>query len=388
MKPAPFFAALLTIVLVAGGGAFAAPDGQKKREAAKPAENVKPVPGKSKAAPSRAGAQERPKRGKESSVRPHADNSSKASGDELERATYEVGPNFFSQVVNSTAGEIFDPFASSGADGKGGVRNYPSLDPQRTLEQIGLTFGEGASATYDMKKFELCVINTRQQLDMLELYMSVSDDQRERQLHIIVELIEVEHAWFSDWLFENRLDSDGTPLRREVQELVREGDAKILESMMVTARSGQRAKAESILEVIYPTEYDPSTIPEEVELSGRAEAPVTAVLPSAFETRNVGATVEVDPVIGRDNLTIDLNLAPEKVEHQGYSIWPNDEVEAKFKTLMPTFYTMRFSTQVTVIDGHYVLLGTARPMEGSQRGVKDPLVLGFVRADIGVKPLK
>jgi len=386
MKSAPFIAALLFVVCAAGGKSIAASDGAEKKAEARD-KSEKP------SAPARKRGQKQPEensRGKSSSkaapkprARPDSDGSTK-----LLTATYEVAPGFFSQAVNSVAGEIFDPFATSGADGQGGVRSYPALEPKRTLEQIGLTFGEGASASYELQNFTLKVVNTREQLDMLELYMSLTDDQRERQMHIIVEFIEVEHAWFSDWLFENRLDTDGTPLRNEVQELVREGDATVLESMMVTARSGQRAKAESILEVIYPTEYDSPKIPEEVELSGRAEAPVTAVLPTAFETRNVGTTVEVDPVIGRDNATIDLNLAPEKVEHQGYSIWPNDEVEAKFKTMLPTFYTMRFSTQVTALDGRYVFLGTARPMEGSQRGVKDPLVLGFVRADIGVKPLK
>ena len=381
MKPAPFFAALLTVIFVAGGESFAAPDGAKQRGGATAEVAEESAPKKRRAV----AAQSADKGKQEATPRSRPD---KVSSTKLHTAVYEVGPNFFSRVVNSVAGEIFDPFAAPGADGEGGVRSYPALKPQRPLEQIGLTFGEGASASYDLQNFALKVTNTREQLDMLELYMSLSDDQRERQLHIIVELIEVEHAWFSDWLFENRLDSDGTPLRRKVQELVREGDAKVLESMMVTARSGQRAKAESVLEIIYPTVYEAPKIPNEVELRGRAEAPVTAVMPSAFETRNVGTTIEVDPVIGRDQLTIDLNLAPEKVEHQGYSIWPNDEVEARFKTLMPTYYTMRFSTQVTVIDGHYAFLGTARPMEGSQRGVKDPLVLGFVRADIGVTPLK
>ena len=98
--------------------------------------------------------------------------------------------------------------------------------------------------------------------------------------------------------------------------------------------------------------------------------------------------MEVDPVLGADNVTIDLNLSPEIVKLEAIEQWHRTTDDPRFKVHMPTFYTMRFSTQVTLINGHYVLLGTARPMEGSQRGVKDPLVLGFVRADIGVAPLR
>src|SRR5207237_5114707 len=40
--------------------------------------------------------------------------------------------------------------------------------------------------------------------------------------------------------------------------------------------------------------------------------------PSNFETRNTGVTLEVEPVVGPDGVTIDLNLVPQVVEFEGF----------------------------------------------------------------------
>ena len=46
--------------------------------------------------------------------------------------------------------------------------------------------------------------------------------------------------------------------------------------------------------------------------------PVTPTTPTAFETRNTGVTLEVEPVVGPDGVTIDLNLVPQVVEFEGF----------------------------------------------------------------------
>ena len=45
---------------------------------------------------------------------------------------------------------------------------------------------------------------------------------------------------------------------------------------------------------------------------------VTPTTPTAFETRNTGVTLEVEPVVGPDGVTIDLNLVPQVVEFEGF----------------------------------------------------------------------
>src|SRR5207253_3890259 len=45
---------------------------------------------------------------------------------------------------------------------------------------------------------------------------------------------------------------------------------------------------------------------------------VTPTTPQTFETRNTGVTLEVEPVVGPDGTTIDLNLVPQVVEFEGF----------------------------------------------------------------------
>lgn len=156
----------------------------------------------------------------------------------------------------------------------------------------------------------------------------------------------------------------------------------LMSAPSVVARSGQRAKIEVIREFIYPSEYDPPEIPQEfgaindtsgVGLGGSSSVnsfPVTPANPAAFETRNVGVTLEVDPQIGPDGYTIDLNLSPEVVEFEGFINYGSPifsggvangvpvRIELTENRIeMPVFATRRVSTAVTIWDGQTVSVG-------------------------------
>src|SRR6202012_2495825 len=103
----------------------------------------------------------------------------------------------------------------------------------------------------------------------------------------------------------------------------------LLSSPRVTTKSGQRAVIEIIREFRYPTEFDPPQIPQTfggtgsgsgtgVTLNTNGSFPVTPTTPTSFETRNTGVTLEVEPVVGPDGYTIDLNLVPQVVEFEGF----------------------------------------------------------------------
>ena len=46
--------------------------------------------------------------------------------------------------------------------------------------------------------------------------------------------------------------------------------------------------------------------------------PVTPTTPTNFEKRNTGVTLTVEPIIGPDSFTIDLNLTPQVVDFDGF----------------------------------------------------------------------
>lgn len=253
---------------------------------------------------------------------------------------------------------------------------------EMVLKEEGVDFPEGAAIIYSKAERQLVVRNTSDALARIETLLRDFLPKPERQLFIILEMIEVDHAEFNDWLLSNRMESDATGLRRTVQEWVGKGRGTLLDTVTLMARSGQRAKIESVDEYTYPTEYDPPEIPNAVTLSDGATAPVTGVTPTAYDTRNLGVTLEVDPILNADGNLIDLTFAPEKVELAGFSQWSSEEVDELFKTTMPTFHLMKTTTQVTVKDGGYVMFGTGRPLKPAVPERTDPLVLQFVRVDV------
>src|SRR5204862_4169204 len=100
----------------------------------------------------------------------------------------------------------------------------------------------------------------------------------------------------------------------------------LLSAPSVTTKSGQRAIVEVIRELRYPGTYTAPQVPSISTTTGTtvvgaaAAVPVvvTPTTPATWETRNTGVTLEVEPVVGGDATTIDLNLIPQVVEFEGF----------------------------------------------------------------------
>jgi general secretion pathway protein D len=87
----------------------------------------------------------------------------------------------------------------------------------------------------------------------------------------------------------------------------------LLSAPSVTTKSGQRAIMEVIREFRYPRTYTQPQVPQIASGNnngGNNSVPVvvTPTTPQDWETRNTGVTLEVEPVVGGDGTTIDLNL--------------------------------------------------------------------------------
>jgi len=152
-------------------------------------------------------------------------------------------------------------------------------------------------------------------------------------------------------------------------------------SATIKSKSGQRAVIEIIREFRYPTEFDPPQIPQTFEATGTtigatggstSSFPVTPTTPTAFETRNTGVTLEVEPVVGPDSYTIDLNLVPQVVEFEGFINYGSPIQTTSTNPLtgitttnvitpnvinQPIFSTRKVTTSVSVFDGSTVVLG-------------------------------
>lgn len=165
--------------------------------------------------------------------------------------------------------------------------------------------------------------------------------------------------------------------------LAQKKGADVMTAPSIVSRSGERATIEIIREFIYPTEYEPPELPQSVGVGGGLAGdqaggnqggnifPVTPATPTAFETRNTGVTLEVEPILGEDGYTIDLTFKPEIVEFEGFINYgspiqsPGTDALGNPITItitenrieMPVFSTRRVNTSLTIYDGHTVAVG-------------------------------
>jgi general secretion pathway protein D len=157
----------------------------------------------------------------------------------------------------------------------------------------------------------------------------------------------------------------------------------LLSAPSVTTKSGQRAIIEVIRELRYPSTFSPPQVPNissstgTTVIGGSTTVPVvvTPTTPQTWETRNTGVTLEVEPVVGEDATTIDLNLVPQVVEFEGFINYGSPINAVGVNTIggaistsvpvlltenvinQPVFNTRKVTTSISVYDGQTVVLG-------------------------------
>lgn len=211
-------------------------------------------------------------------------------------------------------------------------------------------------------------------------------DTLPKMIRVQVEFIEVSHPQYTELMATPRKTTNDTDLRARLTALAKEGKATVVETLAATGKSGHKATSESIEEVIYATEYEPPDLPCN-GVSGQKSEPnrytVNGPTPSAWDTRNTGGTLEIEPNIDEDTHFIDIRLVPEIVYHVGNRVWMEwQDAHGKANIEMPDFYTVRMNTSLTVVDGQPFLAAALSPK--NDKGVCDPTrkLMVFVRADI------
>lgn len=129
-----------------------------------------------------------------------------------------------------------------------------------------------------------------------------------------------------------------------------------------------KALSESLLESIYPGEYEPPEIPNSITITdtggekvdvpasavGQLRDIVTPATPTTFETRNLGITLEVDVQAHSDPGVVQLTIAPEWARLVGRSTYG----QGVSKLEMPEIESQRLTTGANVRLDKPFLLGT------------------------------
>ena len=134
---------------------------------------------------------------------------------------------------------------------------------------------------------------------------------------------------------------------RSVSDLMKSGKARLDILTAIAVRSGERTVVEGVDEVRYATEF------------AAPKAKGRLAVPTAFEMRHVGDTLEAEAVISPDGRTCDLNLFPQRVDLLGFhdvGAMAEDSVVSQ-----PRFGVQKLTTSVTlpINEPHY--LGSLSP---------------------------
>lgn len=223
--------------------------------------------------------------------------------------------------------------------------NSPAI--QMYLENAGIDFkNEGSSASIDKQAKTMTVINTKDQQELVEAYFQVINTSLDKSIELRFEVYLVDQLDAIELMEAERKTTDDTELVSKLRVKAKRKDgAKLVTAPMITARSGNRAKVEK---------------KKEYEFIGWYEAKDGQDMPG-IDAREVGTIFEVDPVLGADDMTIDLNLG--LVFSEAEPEFRKNKMKGPVSGEMLEYESIiieqsKLTTQVTILDGQTSLVGT------------------------------
>ncbi len=155
---------------------------------------------------------------------------------------------------------------------------------------------------------------------------------------------------------ENTLDAQtgnivltGTEKEELLTELKDQPSFEVLGSASVVSLPKQSALMRLAEEVRYSAQYQAAT--PEVQGENRTAAGQAVVVPSVFETRDVGITLNVSPIVAADGKLITLVLLPEVSSFSGWVHFGSDK-----KFSQPVITSWSITTTLSLYDGQTVVL--------------------------------
>ncbi len=158
---------------------------------------------------------------------------------------------------------------------------------------------------------------------------------------------------------EAKIETGWTRLRAMIDR----GEATLAASLLAKGTSGEKCISESIEEMKYPTEYDPPQVPDFVPPEKALETlkawPVVGITPTAFETRNVGMTLEFIGKVASDGEWIDVNVVPQHVRFLRFDKFDAGKLPTgdRLSVEQPQFLTFKNTSTLVLKNGQRVLLG-------------------------------
>lgn len=288
---------------------------------------------------------------------------------------YLVPPTFLNGGA-SKAPNAVEPFAPEPA-------YEPRFMTQTTAKDIlknaGIEFPPGSSANYLRGSSILVVRNFIEQIELVEAYIMPHHVGPEKSIAITAHIVQGPGKLMREASRQGRTIADHSQIWNDLNS---QKEISILTTNWIEARSGNRAKVEAGQHFHYPTgaavdKTEKSKEKENIDISQNR-------LSAEFDNKLVGTTFEVDPVLGADNVTIDLNFqishdfAPPEETHQ-LEITP-ETINLAGPTF--TFHEATVATQLTMRTGSVRMAGMWSPKGTAEFDNADIIQAVFIKAEI------
>ena len=234
-----------------------------------------------------------------------------------------------------------------------GATREASRDIKEFYRKCGVGFPPGAYVAYDPRASLLHHYNTEENQKRF--------GQIVRQVEGLACQVQFDAAFvdFPRKQIEILARSSGraAPDTAALLDLWKSGQGTLLHTFKLTTRSGVNAQVQSVSEVLYPTEF---RTPDATNSTDSTVSPLP--VPDVFDTREVGATLNVTPTVGPDNRTIDIVMAPEITappEWRTLAVAGTDADGRKLllKVPQPVFHSRNITTCIVLEDGETAVLG-------------------------------
>lgn len=162
--------------------------------------------------------------------------------------------------------------------------------------------------------------------------------------------------------------------------MIAKKEAELVDWPILTIRNEQLGQAANVHELRYATEYEnapfpapqhgdgPAKVaepkaPDKADRDQPADAGIrghmdSSVAPTAFEKRDLGVTLEAEPDLDPDGVTVRLNIAASHVTLLGWTKATTESTKlGKITFEQAKFQTLKSKTNITIQSGRPVLLG-------------------------------
>jgi hypothetical protein len=304
------------------------------------------------------------------------------------KKSFRVPPDFLSSgssLDGDTSSLPADPFADPTATSRVDPLTHKKTAKEILTEQ-GIIFPEGSSATYLKQSSTLTVVNTPTMMELVETFVGSCDFQP-AILQFRLHVVEAGSAVVRKLARESLTVTDHRAAWEALQAEITAERGRVVGAAAIETKSGQRCTVESGRWYAWANATLKAQVPEAKGDNGSVVVtgmPV-AELEATVEREPLGLHWEIDPVLGADGFTIDVNTSVRR-----HSLEPTERFAAPVaqEGVMTVdapavdFHPLELLTAFTTQDGMWRMIGTWQPMGAD--GELDPAVMQavFVRASV------